>query len=520
MSGGWKRGGQTISTQASDASGIRENRIYVDGDLAGRIAHACEPTKVVPCPNGGDAFTLETSTIKRDGPHSIAIEAIDSAGNAQRDVHTVSLDNSPPSQPEHLMVAGGDGWRSANAFDVSWGNPAADDGSPIAGAEWELCSKDGTTCDHGSATGANLTSLTGLKAPSAGEWTLRVWLRDDAGNADPKTAAAPVTLRFDDEVPQASFANPDPGAPTRVAVDVTDNVSGLGSGSIELQTPADGAWHPLDTRVEAGRLVTDLDDEHLADGVYQLRARAVDRAGNERTTDTKADGTKEAVTMPVRLKTRLVAGVLRHVRGRHGKVHGVLRPRARVPYGGRVRMRGRLLTSDGTPFPDAPVAVLQQLRQPGATPTPVASLKTTRSGRFSYLAPKGASRSVLFRYAGTSTIRAVTRPVQLGVPGSTTIHGGRRTFVNGETMRFRGRLRGGGIPPAGKLVELQVRLRGHYRTFATTRSGRTGRWSYGYRFDGTRGRQVYRFRARVPREANYPYLTGVSRHLRVIVRGL
>lgn len=117
-------------------------------------------------------------------------------------------------------------------------------------------------------------------------------------------------------------------------------------------------------------------------------------------------------------------------------------------------MRGRLLTSDGTPFPDAPVAVLQQLRQPGATPTPVASLKTSRSGRFSYLAPKGASRFALFRYGGTSTIRAVTRPVQLGVPGSTTIHRGRRTFVNGETMRFRGRLRGGGIPTAGKLVEL------------------------------------------------------------------
>lgn len=65
-----------------------------------------------------------------------------------------------------------------------------------------------------------------------------------------------------------------------------------------------------------------------------------------------------------------------------------------------------------------------------------------------------------------------------------------------------------------------MRLRGQYRTFATTRSGRTGRWSYGYRFDGTRGRQVYRFRARVPREANYPYVTGVSRHLRVVVRGL
>jgi hypothetical protein len=149
-----------------------------------------------------------------------------------------------------------------------------------------------------------------------------------------------------------------------------------------------------------------------------------------------------------------------------------------------------------------------------------ATLKTNRRGGFSYRAPKGVSRTIRFRYEGTGTIRSATRDVALLVRARTTLRPSRRFFVNGETMRLRGRLRGRGIPPEGKLVELQVLLRGRWRTFATTRAALDGRWYYDYRFDGTRGSQTYRFRARVPREATYPYETGGSRVLRVRVRGL
>ena len=96
----------------------------------------------------------------------------------------------------------------------------------------------------------------------------------------------------------------------------------------------------------------------------------------------------------------------------------------------------------------------------------------------------------------------------------------RRAVVNGETVRFHGRLKGRGIPTAGKLIELQVLLRGRFRTFATTHSDRHGRWHYDYRFDGTRGRQVYRFRAHIPREVAYPYEPGRSRIVKVSVRGV
>ena len=43
---------------------------------------------------------------------------------------------------------------------------------------------------------------------------------------------------------------------------------------------------------------------------------------------------------------------------------------------------------------------------------------------------------------------------------------------------------------------------------------------YRYRFTSTRGTVRYRFRARVPREAGFPFSTGVSRFVYVRVRGL
>ena len=74
-------------------------------------------------------------------------------------------------------------------------------------------------------------------------------------------------------------------------------------------------------------------------------------------------------------------------------------------------------------------------------------------------------------------------------------------------------------PGSGKLIELQVLLRGRLRTFATTHTDRRGRWHYDYRFDGTRGRQLYRFRARIPREVGYPYEPGRSRVVKIAVQG-
>jgi hypothetical protein len=75
------------------------------------------------------------------------------------------------------------------------------------------------------------------------------------------------------------------------------------------------------------------------------------------------------------------------------------------------------------------------------------------------------------------------------------------------------------VPDGGKLIDLQAYYRGGWRTFATPRTDARGRWSYRYRFGATRGTVRYRFRARIRREAAYPYELGYSRRVVVTVRG-
>ena len=109
-------------------------------------------------------------------------------------------------------------------------------------------------------------------------------------------------------------------------------------------------------------------------------------------------------------------------------------------------------------------------------------------GWFSYLVPAGPSRLLRFRYAGAPKIRPQTREVHVRVRSISSIRASDRSVINGEPVTFSGRLRGGFIPPTGKLVELQYFDRGKWRTFRTFRAAASdGRWSYTYRFDNTRG---------------------------------
>ena len=48
---------------------------------------------------------------------------------------------------------------------------------------------------------------------------------------------------------------------------------------------------------------------------------------------------------------------------------------------------------------------------------------------------------------------------------------------------------------------------------------RTGTWATSLKFERTRGTYTYRIRARVFRDSSYPYETGVSRPVRLTIRG-
>ena len=65
------------------------------------------------------------------------------------------------------------------------------------------------------------------------------------------------------------------------------------------------------------------------------------------------------------------------------------------------------------------------------------------------------------------------------------------------------------MPAGGKLIEMQVQLPGRWETFRTIVATTAGQWSVRYRFRRTSGVQHYRFRARLPAEAGYPFVAGV-----------
>ena len=123
-----------------------------------------------------------------------------------------------------------------------------------------------------------------------------MWRQDAAGNHEPANASVPVTLRFDPEPPQLGFEQSPASDPTLVSVQVTDKVSGLASGQIELSRQGSATWQALPTQRHGSRLVARINDAGLPAGTYLLRATARDQAANQNSTDSRLDGRPMSVT--------------------------------------------------------------------------------------------------------------------------------------------------------------------------------------------------------------------------------
>jgi hypothetical protein len=172
----------------------------------------------------------------------------------------------------------------------------------------------------------------------------------------------------------------------------------------------------------------------------------------------------------------------------------------------------------GDPVPLAQIGVTQQLRTGGPV-EPVATLRSDLLGRFALRLRPGPSRTVRFHYGGTAHVKPTFAEARMLVPATSSIRVDRTAVRNGEAVVFTGALRGGHVPNGGKLIDLQAYYRGGWRTFATPRTDGSGRWGYTYRFGATRGVVRYRFRARIRREAAFPFELGYSRAVRVTVSG-
>jgi 5-hydroxyisourate hydrolase-like protein (transthyretin family) len=313
-----------------------------------------------------------------------------------------------------------------------------------------------------------------------------------------------------------------------VSVLATDRFSGLAGGQIELSRQGSGLWQGLLTKQAGSKLLARIDDASLPPGAYLLRASARDHAANQNSTDRWVDGRPAVINLPLRVPTVIHAGVIGsrieqttvergRKRRRIRRKVPTFEPSARVAFGRDVQIGGRLEQRDGRPLPGAEVQVLS--RSATSPEQLVGVVRTDAQGNYSYSTTASSTRSLRFVYQGSPLALPTASEVALFVPAASTIRAKPRRVRNGQAVHFVGRLRSLPAPAAGKLVELQVVLSGRWQTFRTTLTDGQGRWRVPYRFRRTCGLTPYRFRARLPAEAGYPFETGLTRRVEVKVRG-
>jgi hypothetical protein len=525
--GEWVRGAQRVVYDAADNTGVRVGRAIVGGLAREEHSRPCDYAQRIPCANGSGEIRVDTGTLN-EGSQSLVVEAQDAGRNVGASgAVTVRVDNTAPGAVPVASDAD-DGWRNQNNFDLAWSNPDEGDRAPITGAHYRLCRLGGASCTTGSLFALRIARLADLSVPDAGEWQLRLWREDAAGNQEPANASVPVALRYDPEPPKLGFETPSASDPTLMSVLATDRVSGIAAGQMEISRQGSGTWRTLATQRQGDHLVARVDDSRLPAGTYVLRASARDQASNETSTDRRLDGQPMTIALPLRTSAAMRAGVverrtLRRTVRRRGKRRTiqrrvtVLKRRARAAFGRRVRIGGRLENADGQPIAGSEVLVFSRT---AITPEqPLGTLRTDARGRYVYVARADATRTLRFVYAGTSRILPAERQVTLLVPAASTFRSRPRQLRNGQAVHFAGRLRSLPTPAAGKLVELQVVLSGRWQTFRTVRTGRNGVWRVPYRFRRSCGVVRYHFRARLPAEAGYPFETGRTRSVVVSVQG-
>ncbi len=282
VSGGWKRGVQSVEVAASDAVGVRETSARLGSSEETRDKHSCDYSHTAPCPNGMDSLELDTRTVA-DGHRTLTASARDTPNNLAEVVRDIAIDNTAPLSPQGLSVASGEAWRNENRFHLTWSSPDQHGMSPVTGSKFNVCpastpSDGDANCQPGSRNGDRGADI---EAPGPGTWTARLWLRDEPGNDDVRTARE-VTLRFDPDAPSVSLVNGDDADPTRIRVRATDTVSGLAEGTVEARRQGEDVWRSLPTEFSPDGFSAVIDDEALPEGEYALRARAVDRATNAR----------------------------------------------------------------------------------------------------------------------------------------------------------------------------------------------------------------------------------------------
>lgn len=530
--GGWHRGTQPLVAEGFDVgSGLRFTEATLDGNRVALTEYPCEKamiggewraTRMLPCRLGISTTQWVPTGAFSDGPHSLGSCQSDFAGNVGCITpRTIYLDNNPPAHPRAVTLAGGEGWRRTDKFDLGWENPDQGSASPIAGASWRLAGGAGFDSGVRFAAGRDRRALADLSVPAAGSYCLQLWLRDEAGNEAPSSAVT-VPLRFDDIRPDVRFSVEEPQA--QVRAEVADAHSGPASGQLFYRRLDAEDWTELPTKLLPGDagdhayLVAPMPE--LGFGTFVFRADAADAAGNAASTTLRADGTQMAVRRaPLphvpRAKSRLFA----RLRGGYGRGDSLT-----VPFGAPALVSGRLMRADGAGIADREIRVVSHPSHGALVPIGAESTRTGEQGGFELRLPPGPSRRVTVTFTGDGGLEpASRRALELRVRSGISLWARPQQLDTGEVVRLSGKVssRGAPIPRRGKLVAIQYleEATHRWRPVLVTRSDHHGRFRAHYRFRYVSGRAAIRLRATALAEERWPYAPGSSSPVTVRVQG-
>ncbi|MEH3054101.1 MAG: hypothetical protein PGN13_08875 [Patulibacter minatonensis] len=344
-----------------------------------------------------------------------------------------------------------------------------------------------------------------------------------------------------------------PPTKTFVVVSTADADSGVRQVSVTDENGRD-LGHSIDrsgcsdARVAAcPRDLTDLtisvDLAGLAGGGHTLKATAVDRAGNARTSTLGAVRVQAAATptpMPTAAPTQGATSTATPTAAATptptpGPSTGAPTPdppslvpngsggdvasgrlvsdrksaAATVSFGAKLRLTGRLVDAAGTPITGARLQTWSAV--PGGAPTQVGELRTDAKGRYEWALAPGANRTLSISYeayAGRPE-RRVTQAFAVSVQAAIALQLASARVPARGTATATGTVRFDGIPAGGVVVEIRARSGSRWLSGGAVRTDARGRFRWKHRFGIARG--TYALQARMLRDPTLPALPGASR---------
>ena len=442
------------------------------------------------------------------------------------------IDNNPPAHPRNLALAGGDGWRRVNDFDLSLGESRPGAGEPdrrrLTGGSPGRPASTPASSSRRAATSPRCADVrlprrrrlhaAGLAARRSRQRVARVGGRRSrcasttcrrgspssrpGRRRDSRQRSAPSVT--DAHSGPASGRDPLPAARRR-AVDRAADQARAGRRRRRRAAGRDDARRPRPRHLRLPRRRGRRGRQHRLD--HAARRRHRDGAAQGRRRRPRGTCRPRPAATP-RAKTRVFARLRwRHRRG--PQRHRAVRRRAR-----------RSAAACSTPTaPASPAAGCGSSRGPRAAPSPAGRVDTVRTGShggFRLALPAGPSRRITVSFAR----RRRARRLAPAGPGAAGARRASRSTPRRRPCAPASRCASGAgcgpagapLPRRGKLVAIQYyeTAARRWRPVLVTRSDHSGRFRARYRFRYISGTARIRLRAVALAEERWPYAPGAS----------